>query len=80
MQKVLLVIGKVVMGRVGMEDSGVLIARLRERFGQDRVNEAEFIVAVAEILAASPENIEARESLMLSREIRELKEEWRQRY
>lgn len=68
------------MGRVGMEDSGVLIARLRERFGQDRVSEAEFTVAVAEILAASPENIEARESLMLSREIRELKEEWRQRY
>lgn len=59
-----------------MSNSQNLIDRLRILLAQDRVSEAEFSVAVAEIVAASPEGIGASESLMLSQEIRQLEKEW----
>lgn len=60
-----------------MKNSRILIDRLRARLAQAKVSEAEFAVAIAEIVASAPEKIEGRDGLLLSREIRALKEEWR---
>jgi hypothetical protein len=43
---------------------------------QGGINEKEFAIAIAEIVAATPEKIGDGDSLLLSHEIRSLKEGW----
>lgn len=60
-----------------MKDARKLIAQLRTRLSQDRLTEAEFTRALAEVLAATSERLGGADSLFLSHEIRELEQEWR---
>lgn len=59
-----------------MNNSRNLITRLRTRLALDRLSEADFVVAIAEIVSAAPEGIGAGDGLLLSQEIRELEKEW----
>jgi len=59
-----------------MKNSRILIDRLRTRMAQGGINEKEFAIAIAEIVAATPEKIGDGDSLLLSHEIRSLKEGW----
>lgn len=61
-----------------MRNARALIERLRSRLSQDRVTEAELTVALAEILAATPEGLSGPDSLLVAQEIRELKQAWRE--
>lgn len=56
--------------------SRALTARLRARLAHHRISESEFTVAVAGIVAASPNDMPASESLLLSRWLRDLKAAW----
>ena len=60
-----------------MRDAKELIARLRGRLSQDKMSEAEFTAAVAEILAASSDKLSGADALLLSHALRELHKEWR---
>ncbi|OYY36820.1 MAG: hypothetical protein B7Y08_24500 [Rhodospirillales bacterium 24-66-33] len=60
-----------------MKDARKLIAQLRTRLSQDRLTEAGFTRALAEVLAATSERLSGADSLLLSHEIRELEQEWR---
>ena len=57
--------------------SRTLAARLRARFSRSRLSKADFDVAIAAILAASPRGIRAADSLLFSQELRDLELEWR---
>lgn len=59
-----------------MKDARKLIAQLRTRLSQDRLTEAEFTRALAEVLAATSERLSGADSLFLSHEIRELEKKW----
>lgn len=54
-----------------------LIEQLKARIAQGRVGEAEFTVALAEIIASTPDQIAASDSLLLAQEIRGLETDWR---
>lgn len=58
-----------------MDDTSGLLDQLRARIVQDRLSEAEFTVAVAEIVASS--DATAGGSALLVNEIRELERMWR---
>ena len=54
-----------------------LITRLRTHLSQDRMSDAEYTAAVAEILAASTDKLSGADALFLSHVLRELDKEWR---
>jgi len=59
-----------------MKNAAALMARLRSRLALDRLTDTEFTQSLAEILAATSERLSGADSLSLSREIRELEQEW----
>lgn len=61
-----------------MRYARALIAQLRTRLSQDRMAEAEFTMALAKILAATTERLSGADCLLLSQEIRELEQAWRE--
>ena len=52
------------------------IDQLRARLNQNLMTEAEFTSAVADILAATSENLSGPDSLLLSQQLRELQQAW----
>lgn len=54
------------------------IAQLRSRLMQDRLTDAEFTMALAEVLAATSDGLSGADALMMSQEIRELEQAWRE--
>lgn len=60
-----------------MRKANELIGQLRAHLSQDRLTEAEFTQALAEILSASTDELSDADALLLSHEIRELSNEWR---
>ena len=54
------------------------IAQLRSRLMQDRLTDAEFTMALAEVLAATADGLSGADALMMSQEIRELEQAWRE--
>lgn len=60
-----------------MRKANELIGQLRARLSQDRLTDAEFTQALAEILSASTDGLSDADALVLSHEIRELSNEWR---
>lgn len=61
-----------------MKNSRSLIAQLRVRLAQGKLTDAEFTVALAEILAATTDRLSGADSLVISKEIRELERAWRE--
>jgi hypothetical protein len=61
-----------------MKHSRSLIAQLRVRLAQGKLTDAEFTVALAEILAATTDRLSGADSLVISKEIRELERAWRE--
>jgi hypothetical protein len=45
---------------------------------QDRLTDAEFTMALAEVLAATSDGLSGADALMMSQEIRELEQAWRE--
>lgn len=45
---------------------------------QDRLTDAEFTMALAEVLAATADGLSGADALMMSQEIRELEQAWRE--
>jgi len=60
-----------------MKNAKALMGRLRSRLAQDRLTDAEFTMALAEVLAATTERLSGADSLLLSHEMRELEQKWR---
>jgi 5-carboxymethyl-2-hydroxymuconate isomerase len=60
-----------------MKNANEMIGRLRARLSRDRLTDAEFTEALAEILSASTDKLSGADALLLSHEIRELSSEWR---
>lgn len=60
-----------------MKTSTALMARLRSRLARDRLTDGEFTQALAEVLAATSEGLSDADALMMSHEIRELEQAWR---
>jgi uncharacterized protein with von Willebrand factor type A (vWA) domain len=60
-----------------MENTTALIACLRSRLSQDLLSDAEFIEALAEILASTSKGLSGADILMISYELRELEQIWR---
>ena len=60
-----------------MKNASPLIAQLRSRLAQDRLTDAEFTLALAEILAATSDRLSGADALIMSQEIRELEQAWR---
>lgn len=60
-----------------MKKSKALIAGLRNRLSHDRMTETEFTIALAEILAATTDRLNGADALLMSQEIRELEQAWR---
>lgn len=54
-----------------------LVVQLRSRILLERMDEAKFVTALAEIVAATPDRMGVGDHLLLSNEIRTLKNEWR---
>jgi hypothetical protein len=61
-----------------MRNANELITRLRSRLSQNRMSEADFTAAVAEILAASSDKLSGADVLLLSHALRQLEKEWRE--
>ena len=61
-----------------MKNAKSLIAQLRSRLMQDRLTDAEFTMALAEVLAATADRLSGADALMISHEIRELEQAWRE--
>jgi hypothetical protein len=60
-----------------MKNSKVLIARLRQRLSQDKITETEFTIALAEILAATTDRLSGADAMLMSQEIHQLEQAWR---
>ena len=60
-----------------MKKANELIERLRACLSHNRMSDGEFTAAVAEILAASTDQLSDADALFLSHAIRELDKEWR---
>ena len=60
-----------------MGNANELTRQLRARLSNDRLTEAALTQAVAEILAASTDELSGADALFLSHEILELEQEWR---
>lgn len=60
-----------------MRKCTALMARLRSRLAQDRLTGSEFTQAMAEILAATTDGLSDTGALMVSRELRDLEQAWR---
>lgn len=55
-----------------------LIAQLRSRLMHDRLTDAEFTTALAEVLAATTDGLSGADALILSHEVRGLEQAWRE--
>jgi hypothetical protein len=60
-----------------MKNVNELVAQLRTRLSQDRLTDAEFTEALADILSATTDKLSGGDALLLSHDIRELEQEWR---
>lgn len=60
-----------------MKTATTPMSALRSRLSQDRLTEAEFNQAVAEVLGATSEGLSPADCLLLSHQIREMEREWR---
>jgi hypothetical protein len=61
-----------------MEDRSVMIANLRALIAEKTLNETDFTLAVARIILAASSDAQTGKNFLLPRQLRELKEEWRQ--
>ena len=55
-----------------MNDYRIGLKALRTRVARERISEEDFIVAVSEIVAATPADLEPIDGLRLAQEIREM--------
>lgn len=61
-----------------MKNASSLLAQLRRRLTQDRLTDAEFTVALAEVLTSLTDKLSGADALILSQEVRELEQLWRE--
>jgi len=59
-----------------MKRATSLIGHLKARLAHERLSEAEFTTAAAEIIAAIPDDLPAGDGLQISHELRELTRRW----
>ena len=65
--------------RLRMLDNDVRIGleKLRARIAQLRLNEADFVEAVSEIVAATPADLGPVDGLLIAQDIRKMEQVWR---
>lgn len=61
-----------------MKNARSLLAQLRCRLTQDRLSDAEFTIALAEVLTSLTDTLSGADALILSQEVRELEQAWRE--
>jgi len=53
------------------------LERLQGRISRERMSEADFIAAIAEIVAGTPADLAPVDGLLIGREIRAIEQEWK---